>query len=564
MIQVIINNNFSQIKDTSKFDYKLTLPIQEAINDELSYMNVEAEWSPKFKQGLWDGKISLYNKRQQTFPTGLCSRVKKVFEILKLDYEFVDNRVKPQKNFPVTCDFGGKDLRFYQKESADMALKCQRGVLSLATGAGKTLTSCKIFENLGVAPVVFIVPAIELLKQTQKEFERILKINGKSSKVGIAGGGLLDINLEGVNVMTYQTALTAFNKKYLESQNKIVEQNKNDDGSTKTTEQLQKEYDDANKIVRSIRAKRLGEAEKAKLLKTPLSNLNKKKLALDLRLKSIENKKNIRDLIEQCKALIIDEAHVATVIIEALAMSAKNAFYRIGLSATPYRVDNQEIRIEGALGRKIYEVSCSDLIKLGYLVPPKVFVCPINHVENATTYAESYNANIVNCWERNYRIKEFAEALKEPGRPTLILVDRSEHGNILESMIEDSVFVPGGDKGEVDPSDEEKNYRRRMLNAVENNEIILIATQWANVGVDAPKISALVLAGSSSSPVTTIQQAGRILRCVGKDIEASKANGKSDAVIIDFVSSQKHFRSHYLTRKKVYRYQTAWYFEELK
>lgn len=1020
MIQVIINNNFSQIKDTSKFDYKLSLPIQEAINDELSYMNVEAEWSPKFKQGLWDGKISLYNKRQQTFPTGLCSRVKKVFEILKLDYEFVDNRVKPQKNFPVTCDFGGKDLRFYQKESADMALKCQRGVLSLATGAGKTLTSCKIFENLGVAPVVFIVPAIELLKQTQKEFERILKLNGKPCKVGIAGGGLLDINLEGVNVMTYQTALTAFNKKYLESQNKIVEQNKNDDGSTKTTEQLQKEYDDANKIVRSIRAKRLGEAEKAKLLKTPLSNLNKKKLALDLRLKSIENKKNIRDLIEQCKALIIDEAHVATVIIEALAMSAKNAFYRIGMSvdansnielkgevfgsgfvgsieeafeilvnngyevkkeygydcvllsdvksrgwngnnfdwknvktfirhvndknsrwlkvggtkigftddhsvfvaeqnedlelvekntadvnvgdimaydnglnwndsdcleddyyeilmnselnpkkirivvdlcnitkedlgisyksfwslkntkyghslnllqylklkdklpsptliyteksngicfnpnvkmsdlaymlgfyigdgwidnnkicfavenslvdkimnylsningivfhpkiremksgsveihcshcvlaailkhyfkkakcydkripsnwilnwdevsrrnllsgmldsdghysirgtkrsyyytttskkltddlmcllrslnvmsslhtskpapggvidgrqilgnrekhqvyfsansldgineghkgkkikfkhnfddftearvkgiinepisdyvydlemeghpsfvvngilchnsATPYRVDNQEIRIEGALGRKIYEVSCSDLINLGYLVPPKVFVCPINHVENATTYVESYNANIVNCWERNYRIKEFAEALKESGRPTLILVERLEHGNILESMIEDSVFVPGGDKGEVDPSDEEKNYRRRMLNAVENNEIILIATQWANVGVDAPKISALVLAGSSSSPVTTIQQAGRILRCVGKDIEASKANGKSDAVIIDFVSSQKHFRSHYLTRKKVYRYQTAWYFEELK
>ena len=25
-----------------------------------------------------------------------------------------------------------------------------------------------------------------------------------------------------------------------------------------------------------------------------------------------------------------------------------------------------------------------------------------------------------------------------------------------------------------------------MLNAVENNEIVLSATQWANVGVDAP------------------------------------------------------------------------------
>ena len=564
MIQVIINNNFSQIKDLSTFDHKISLPLQEALHDELSYKNAEAEWSPKFKQGLWDGKISLYNKRQQIFPTGLCSRVKKVCEILKLEYEFVDKRIKPEKNYPVTCDFGGRDLRFYQKESAEMALKCQRGILSLATGAGKTLTSCQIFENLGVAPVVFIVPAIELLKQTQKEFEKILRIDDKPVTVGIYGAGLCELNLNGINVMTYQSALAAYNKKFLDSQNKIVDVKKHDDGSTKTTEQLQKEYDDAYKIVRSIKARRIDEAEKIKLLKVPTANMNKKKLALDVRLKSIEKKAQARNLIENCKALIIDEAHVASVIIEALSVSARSAFYRVGLSATPYRVDNQEIRIEGALGRKIYEVSCSDLINLGYLVPPKVFVCPIKYVENSNTYPEAYTANIVNCWERNYRIKEFAESLKDSGRPTLILVERLEHGNILESMIEDSVFVPGGDKGEVDPTDEEKNYRRRMLNAVENNEIILIATQWANVGVDAPKISALILAGSTSSPVTTIQQAGRILRCVGKDIEASKENGKSDAVIIDFVSSQRHLKSHYLTRKKVYRYQTAWYFEELK
>ena len=84
-----------------------------------------------------------------------------------------------------------------------------------------------------------------------------------------------------------------------------------------------------------------------------------------------------------------------------------------------------------------------------------------------------YSNNIVNNWERNYRIKQFAEGFKADGRPTLILVERREHGAILESMIEDAVFVPGGDKGEEDPSDEEKNYRRRMLNAVEKNEIIL-------------------------------------------------------------------------------------------
>jgi len=553
MIQVEIYNNFSSIKDLSTFDRKLPIHISKALYEKLSYMNPQAEWSPKYKQGLWDGRISIYNKRTQCFPTGLCSRVRDLFKELSLEFEFVDKRNKPEKNYPIECDFGGKELRFYQNDAANLALKCQRGILSLATGAGKTLTSCQIFSNLGVAPVLFVVPAIELLKQTQKEFEKILKINGEPVKVGIAGDGICDLNMEGVNVITYQTALAAFNKKYSETQYKVVEDTKNDDGTSKSTEQLKTEYEDALKAFKSN--------ETSKPLQT---KLKKTETSYNNRLKSIQNKQKIKTLIESVKALVIDEAHVAPVVIEEIALPAKNAYYRLGLSATPFRTDNQEIRIEGILGKKITETSCSDLIELGFLVPPKVFACPIKKIEDSNTYQETYTNNIVNHWERNYRIKQFAEALKEAGRPTLILVERLEHGNILEGMIEDSVFVPGGDKGFVDPADEEKNYRRRMLNAVENNEIILIATQWANVGVDAPKISALILAGSSSSPVTTIQQAGRILRCVGKDIEASKENGKYDAIIIDFSPIQKHLRSHYLMRKRVYQNERAWYFEELK
>jgi superfamily II DNA or RNA helicase len=552
MIQVEIYNNFSSIKDLSMFDRKLPIHITKALHEKLSYMSPQAEWSPKFKQGLWDGKVSIYNKRNQCFPTGLCSRVKDLFDELGLEFQFIDKRNKPEKNYPVQCDFGGRALRSYQQKSADLASKCQRGMLSLATGAGKTLTSCQIFSNLAVSPVVFIVPAIELLKQTQKEFEKILRLNNQPVKVGIAGDGIYDLNKQGINVVTYQTALIAFNKKYSETQYKVVENNKSDDGSNKSTEQLQSEYEDTKKLFDLNPSKPNG------------TKFKKAESAYKTRLKSIHSKKELRELIESAQALIIDEAHIAPVIIEEIALAAKNSYYRIGLSATPFRTDNQEIRIEGILGKKITEVSCSDLIELGFLVPPKIFACPIKKIEDSNTYQETYTNNIVNHWERNYRIKQFAEALKEDGRPTLILVERLEHGNILEGMIEDAVFVPGGDKGEIDPSDEEKNYRRRMLNAVENNEIILIATQWANVGVDAPKISALILAGSSSSPVTTIQQAGRILRCVGKDIEASKSNGKSDAVIIDFSPLQKHLRAHYLMRKRVYLNERAWYFEELK
>jgi len=93
-----------------------------------------------------------------------------------------------------------------------------------------------------VSPVVFIVPAIELLKQTQKEFEKYLKLDGQPVKVGIAGGGLCDLNLNGINVITYQTALNAHNKKYVERGNKIVD-DESGDGQSKSTAQLQAEYD---------------------------------------------------------------------------------------------------------------------------------------------------------------------------------------------------------------------------------------------------------------------------------------------------------------------------------
>jgi superfamily II DNA or RNA helicase len=588
MVEVEVYNDKSIIINHDDPLGKLPFPYQEALRNELSYKVPDSEWSAKYKTGQWDGRISLYVKRNQTFPTGLTMRVARLFDELNVTYKFSDKREKPVRDYSIDCDFMGKDLRDYQTISGDLALKNQRGMLALATGAGKTMTSCYIFHKLKVKPVVFVVPAIELLKQTQKEFEKYLRIDGEPIKVGIAGGGLCEINMEGINVVTYQTALNAFDKKYMESSNKIV-QDSNE--SSKPTGLLEKELDEATSTYKKARYTASGklsdlyeqielaeengskDAEKLRkkyereislLIKNELAAYRKAQTAWDNRQSTLLQKAQVRNVIQNCNALIIDEAHLAAVVTEEIGNQAKNAYYRLGLSATPFRTDNQEIRIEGTLGGKVCEVSASDLVERGFLVPPKIFVVNISTVEPGQTYHEVYNLNIINCWERNFRIKQFAEGMKAKGIPTLILVERMEHGNILEGMIEDAVFVPGGDKGEVDPTDEEKNYRRRMLNAVENNEIILIATQWANVGVDAPKISGLILAGTSSSPVTTYQQVGRVLRCVGKNVEDSIKNGKPEAIIIDFASSHKNLRSHVNMRKKVYKNERAWKMYEIK
>ena len=254
MMIVKIYNNKSFIVNEDHPDGKVDSQYQEAIRKHLAYEVPSAEWSNKFKQGQWDGLISLYNKREQSFPTGLTNKLKALFEILKLEYKFVDCRNKPVKNFPIQCDFGGKELRDYQITAGILGKQAQRGMLALCTGAGKTMTSCYLFSQLKVAPVVFVVPALELLKQTKNEFEKYLRLDDSNVKVGIAGGGLCDVNLEGVNVITYQTALLAFDKKYVESQHKLVEDS-NGDGQSKPTALIQQEFIEAEKLLKAAKVK---------------------------------------------------------------------------------------------------------------------------------------------------------------------------------------------------------------------------------------------------------------------------------------------------------------------
>ena len=611
MIVINLFNERCQI-DFNLSDPHVLYSLHSAIRDELSYMQPDAEWSSKYKLGQWDGKISLYNKKFGTFPIGLFPKVKNLLQNLNIEFEVCDKRPEIKRNYPVTCDFGPKLLRDYQIKAGDEFYKQNGGILSLATGAGKTMTSCYIFSKLKVAPVVFVVPALELLKQTKKEFEKYLRLDGEPVKVGIAGDGICDLNMEGINVVTYQTVLGAYDKKYSESQSKVVDVAPSD-GIRKSTAQIEEEYEKALKDLsiakRSANKQLSGLENEIKVLRSKFEELsetfednldsknqrilNKAQKDLDLKLKEYsknkdslirlqtnnfkkadavyqkrmstsEDKMKIRDLITSCQAYIVDEAHIASVIIEEIGKCAVNATIRGGLSATPYRTDNQEIRIEGTLGQKIIEVSPSDLVERGFLVPPKIFLCEIKESHEAQTYQEAYELNIIKNTERNYRIKQFAETFKDNGFPTLILVERMEHGHILEEIIENAVFVPGGDKGESDPSDEEKNYRRRMLNKVENNEIILIATQWANVGVDAPKITALILGGSSSSPITTYQQVGRVLRCVGMNAKQSSENGKPHAIIVDFKVNHKNLKSHSNLRARVYKNERAWQFFQVK
>lgn len=159
----------------------------------------------------WDGwkKQFWKNKKRTYFPTGLLSDVKSFLKEQNIPYKVEDCRIRPQPSLNLQLT-GNLEEREYQNKAAETACNATRGLISIATGGGKTLLGAKIIAKLNVAPFMFFVTSIDLLLQAKESLEQTLLHNGSHLRVGQIGAGVIDI--QDVNVCTIQTAVRAFGK----------------------------------------------------------------------------------------------------------------------------------------------------------------------------------------------------------------------------------------------------------------------------------------------------------------------------------------------------------------
>ena len=204
MIRLVAKNVKTTVGGYFDADPKVNQAYHDLLRQELSYMVESGDFSPAFKEGKWDGRISLYHPYQHTFPTGLMRQTLRWMKNEQIPYKIEDERYVPPESTEFTARFEefGRELRFYQIEACDRAEKKKRGILSIATGGGKTLLSCELFTRLNVVPFLFVVPSQSLLEQTRDEFLRFLLQDGKPPHIGMIGDGVCDINMNGINVAT--------------------------------------------------------------------------------------------------------------------------------------------------------------------------------------------------------------------------------------------------------------------------------------------------------------------------------------------------------------------------
>lgn len=271
--------------------------------------------------------------------------------------------------------------------------------------------------------------------------------------------------------------------------------------------------------------------------------------------------------------IIGDECHNHSA--EGIFESLPNAYYRMGLSATPFRSDNDEIdspfsneaknRLLSYYGDVVAEYGLDDAIHQGVLTPYEYHIVPVYlTIEEQESYDElsakiskliakqqssgltkQERENLTIFFSRRSRllgsaknkVKKLGDVIKD------ILVEERKHtlfyageGRVFEEDAEydlnvidqvSNILNANGWRVSQFTGSVSRKKRKQLLSAFKECTIdALVAMKVLDEGIDVPACKVAYILASTKNPRQYIQRRGRILR---------KSEGKYMANIYDFV-----------------------------
>ncbi|MDM8516740.1 DEAD/DEAH box helicase [Desulfobacterales bacterium HSG16] len=222
--------------------------------------------------------------------------------------------------------------------------------------------------------------------------------------------------------------------------------------------------------------------------------------------------------------LIVDECHRAPSRTFTEAVSAFDARYMLGLSATPWRRDKLSRLIFWHLGDAHHHIEEAGLVKEGHILKAEVVVRvtefkpyydPVRHYTKMLSELTADD-------ERNRMIVSDVAIERESEKGIcLILSDRKKHCETLSTLLKYRHKVDS----EVMTGDLATARRREIIEKIANGEcMVLIATgQLIGEGFDCPDLSTLFIA-------TPIRFAGRLLQYLGRILRPDGSGAKHPRV----------------------------------
>ena len=248
---------------------------------------------------------------------------------------------------------------------------------------------------------------------------------------------------------------------------------------------------------------------------------------------TIGSVKKIPDLMKY-KVLIIDEVHRASAGQFQDFLDKTSYPLRFGFSATPEGNDKFDFaEIRHYMGPIISTIDVQELMENDVIVRPKITFIQCEGIKTLDWAAANDKCIMFN----DKRNKLIIEKIKEHDVPTLILIRNLEHGEELNRLIPNSVFLSGAD---------DVATRKNVIKDFEEGRVkTIIASNIFNEGISINAIRMLIIASGGKSRIETVQRLGRALR---------KDKGKTEAIVYDFDDYGNRFtEKHSNIRKHTYK-----------
>jgi superfamily II DNA or RNA helicase len=471
------------------------------MHDNFAFEMPKAKFTPKYKAGIWDGIIRLFNPNGRLLPIGLYNDLVQFCDARNYFLQCKDspdygkvlqpNEVDPAELVkyidslePVDPRGTPIEVRDYQYEAIFKAVKSGRRTIISPTGSGKSLIayciSRYILDHFDVTQTEYVkflivVPTLQLVSQMKNDFECYSAVNGWS----------------------------------------------------------------ADDHVHMIPMDKTKDTDKPIVVSTwqSLQNLSP-------------------EWFRQFTGIIIDEVQSAkSDSLQAVLRNTSNARYRFGLTGSLDKSETHQTMIRAMIGPVIRVARTRDLIDRGQLSQIRIrsLLKIPDGVDNKgkkktrrTTYQEEM-ALLVGHEGRNKFVKNLALATEGN---TLILFNYVDlHGIPLYNMLKNNkqgrpVLLVHG-KTELDDREKVGHTMRENRNAI---AVASFGTFAA--GINIPEIDNVILASPTKSVVRLLQSIGRGLRLsAGKEYFTLFDIG--DRTILS-KTSPNHTYNHFVERLKIY------------
>lgn len=256
----------------------------------------------------------------------------------------------------------------------------------------------------------------------------------------------------------------------------------------------------------------------------------------DCMVSTIQSVKKLGDL-SRYKCVLVDEVHNASASQFQDFLKQFGCALKFGFSASPARTGDYlgYAKIRQFIGSPIIKIESKELLENNVMAIPHIYLVKnICKEDKYLDYATAYTEEIVNGERRNRIVKDIVDVYNSG---VLVLVNIVEHGEILQDLIPNSMFISG---------DTPLDVRQEAIKDFDNGKLpVLIGTTILQEGISITHMKAMILACGGKSNVAVLQKIGRSLRF--------KEGEKTDVDFYDFVDTAKFLSKHSKMRVGLYK-----------